>query len=72
VLKRLISLLWPGHNFEWNSTFCTILMGPGKSTALLSAFRYILSTLSAPMCLLAFLSQCYVSVLPAGGKRKVR
>jgi len=45
-------------------------MGPGKSTALLSTFHNGLSALSAPMLLLALPPQCYISVLPAGGKRK--
>jgi hypothetical protein len=43
-------------------------LGPGKSTAQLSAFHNGLSVLSAPMLLLAFPHQCYISMLPAGGK----
>ncbi len=37
------------------------LPGPGKSTALLSAFRNGLSAYLFP-------PQCYISVLPAGGE----
>ncbi len=39
----------------------SIIKGPGKSTALLSAFRNLLSAFR-------FLPQCYISVLPAGGE----
>jgi hypothetical protein len=49
--------------------------GPGKSTALLSAFHNGLSApLSAfrPMLLLQFPPQCYINVLPAGGEGEVR
>ncbi len=49
--------------------------GPGKSTALLSAFRNGLSapfSACAPMLLLRFLPQCYVNVLPAGREGGVR
>ncbi len=44
-------------------------LGPGKSTALLSAFR---NSLSASMLMLRFPLLCYVSVLPAGGEGGVR
>ncbi len=41
------------------------LEGPGKSTALLSVFH---NGLSAPMLMLRFPLQCYISMLPAGGR----
>jgi len=61
IIYKIVFAVHLKHSSFW---------GPGKSTALLSAFAtdFLLHfPLSAAMLLLRAQPQCYVSVLPAGG-----